>query len=234
MPTYDPLKHHRKSIRLKGYDYTKEGCYFITLNVRDRIHLFGKIFDAKMHPNTFGNIVLAEWEKTPIIRKNITLGSYILMPDHFHAIVQIDYQIPSASKSISAFQSPSQTLGAIVRGFKGTVTKQVKSIIRKEREKRGTTKTEGIGQGKDDVRAKDIDKDLDGDLDRFGRANCNSPQRPSQQPPIDLSKIDLSKSIWQRDYYDRIIRNEREYHNTSNYILNNPLKWEEKRRKEDR
>ncbi|MEM6868962.1 MAG: transposase, partial [Cyanobacteria bacterium P01_C01_bin.121] len=65
---YDPRKHNRRSIRLKGYDYASAGLYFITLCCHQRQCLFGNIADGEMQLNSFGQIVVAEWIKTPEIR----------------------------------------------------------------------------------------------------------------------------------------------------------------------
>ena len=129
MSNYDPTYHHRRSIRLRGYDYSRAGLYFITLCVQNRIHLFGQVKNGVMHLNVFGEIAKAEWENTPAIRKNISLGAFIVMPNHFHAILSIDYKIGD-NNSIGEFKSPSQTIGAIIRGYKGATTKKIKEIIR--------------------------------------------------------------------------------------------------------
>jgi putative transposase len=65
------MLHNRRSIRLKGYDYSQEGIYFITLCCQERQHHFGKIEDGIMYLNELGEIIKEEWEKTPIIRTNV-------------------------------------------------------------------------------------------------------------------------------------------------------------------
>nr|WP_324292120.1 transposase [uncultured Draconibacterium sp.] len=126
-----PNLPNRRSIRLKNYDYSAAGLYFITLCTTDRLHLFGQIMNGEMHYNTFGTIATEEWAKTPEIRKNISLGEFIIMPNHFHAIISIDYKITSNdNEQIGKFQSPSQTIGAIIRGYKGATTKRINQIIR--------------------------------------------------------------------------------------------------------
>jgi hypothetical protein len=64
MSIYNPLKHHRKSIRLKGYDYSQSGLYFITICCQDRICRFGKVENGMMVLNQFGEIAHNEWKKT--------------------------------------------------------------------------------------------------------------------------------------------------------------------------
>ncbi len=128
---YDPSKHHRRSIRLKNYDYSEAGRYFITLCSLDRKCIFGEIKQGIIHHNTFGKIATEEWENTPNIRENISLGEFIVMPNHFHAIIHIDYKISNKAKeNLGKFHSPSQTIGAIIRGYKGATTKAINNIIR--------------------------------------------------------------------------------------------------------
>ena len=95
---YNPHIHHRRSIRLKNYDYSSEGLYFITICANKHTNLwlngidtyiFGDIVDDEMQLNKYGEIVYNEWLRTTEIRQNIDLGEFIVMPNHFHAILRI-------------------------------------------------------------------------------------------------------------------------------------------------
>lgn len=189
---FNSEKHHRRSVRLKGYDYSSAGIYFITICIRDKENLLGIIKSGEMKLNPFGEIVKEEWIKSISIRGNISLGEYVIMPNHFHGIIQINFT-KGNDNNIGEFRSPSQTIGAIIRGFKGATTKRIKILIRK------------ICTG---------ESQLD----------------PTQIAPTQFTlteNIDLTKSIWQRDYYDIIIRDKKAYDNISNYIIDNPKKWKE-------
>ena len=87
---YDPTKHHRRSIRLKGYDYSQTGFYFVTICCYQRRCLFGDIVDDAIQLNQYGEIVRSEWLKSSVIRPDIELDEYIVMPNHFHGIVIIN------------------------------------------------------------------------------------------------------------------------------------------------
>lgn len=88
---YNPLLHHRRSIRLKEYDYKNPNWYFITICLYDKSHhLFGSIKDGKMILNEFGKIVENEWLNTKFVRPNIDLDYYVVMPNHFHGILIIE------------------------------------------------------------------------------------------------------------------------------------------------
>jgi len=86
---YDPEKHHRRSIRLKGYDYTQPGAYFVTICTQNREFLFGDIVDGAMRLNLFGEIVRDEWFKTAEVQQNVILYLYefVVMPNHIHGVI---------------------------------------------------------------------------------------------------------------------------------------------------
>jgi REP element-mobilizing transposase RayT len=134
-------------MRLPNYNYSNAGNYFVTIKCFARINLFGQIMDGEMFLNAFGKIAYDQWCLTPLIRPNIGLGQFVIMPDHIHGIINIkanniewflktnnnngiidsfhsrSFQPPSPS-----LLSPSQTLGAIIRGYKGVVTAKINEI----------------------------------------------------------------------------------------------------------
>lgn len=195
MNKYNPQKHHRRSIRLQGYDYSQEGLYFITICCQDREHLFGEVKNGEMQLNAFGEIALKEWLRTEEVRDNCKIHESIIMPNHLHGIIEIIFKKgndntvegelqfaptdkPSASTGL--FKSPSQTIGSIIRGFKIATIKKIKEYI------------------------------VEGEL---------------QFAPTTEKIISLDFKIWQRNYYEHIIRDEQAYQNISQYIINNPKKW---------
>jgi len=89
MNKYNPHIHHRGSIRLKGYDYSQAGLYFITICCQDRIYRFGHVENGKMILNEFGIIAHDEWLNTPKIRPNVELRKFVIMPNHIHGIIQM-------------------------------------------------------------------------------------------------------------------------------------------------
>ncbi|WP_212895756.1 transposase [Capnocytophaga canis] len=149
MEKYNPEIHKRRSVRLKDFDYSREGLYFITICCQNRAHFFGEIVNEKMVLNEIGQIVYTEWINTKKVRANVKLHTFVVMPNHFHAIVEIVHQCrgvlhtpnnvtlhtPNGGKindnnmekgvCNTPLQSPSQTLGAIVRGYKSAVSKKI-------------------------------------------------------------------------------------------------------------
>lgn len=89
---------NRQSIRLKGYDYSKEGLYFITLVCQNRLPLFGKIDNGVMLLNDAGKMIELEWLKLKSRFPNIELHEFVVMPDHFHGIVEITDAVSNVTK----------------------------------------------------------------------------------------------------------------------------------------
>jgi REP element-mobilizing transposase RayT len=175
---------NRRSIRLKDYDYASEGAYFITICTFMKEKQFGKVDDGRMILDECGEIVREEWLITKDIRPNIELGQYVIMPNHFHGILFIVENMGRKSRGgmvgaggvrgvsqysptgVPSLRSTSQTIGAIIRGFKGAATKRI-NIIRK------------------------------------------LPNIP----------------VWQRNYYEHVIRNREDLGRIRKYIVENPINW---------
>ncbi len=140
---FDPQKHHRRSIRLKGYDYAQPGAYLLTLCTYQRQCLFGEIREGRMYLNQIGNIVAQEWMRSSKIRQEIELDEWVIMPNHLHGIVIItdtktDANIVGAhgraplqanASNPSPINRKPRSLSSFVAGFKSSVTKRI-NIIR--------------------------------------------------------------------------------------------------------
>ncbi len=163
------IKGRRHSIRLRNFDYTQQGAYFLTICTHERKSLFGRIINGEMRLNTYGRIVEEEWEKTAQIRSNLTMDRFIVMPNHIHGIVVISRGTMHRAPT-STFESfgklVSNSIPTIVRGFKSAVTTRINAIR-------------------------------------------NSSHKP----------------VWQRNYYEHVIRNEIDLKEIYEYINSNPLKW---------
>jgi REP element-mobilizing transposase RayT len=136
---YNPDIHHRRSIRLRNYDYTQAGAYFVTICVQDRECLFGEITNRVMRLHDAGNIVAEQWIKTGDIRDTVELDAWTVMPNHFHGIiVLIDTARRGTARRAPTCRAPtterfgkpvSGSLPTIVRAFKSAATKNV-NILR--------------------------------------------------------------------------------------------------------
>jgi putative transposase len=145
---YNPNIHHRRSIRLPGYDYTQAGAYFVTICTHQRQHLFGEIIDGQMYLNLCGQVVVSRWQNIPHHFPCVKLDEFILMPDHLHGIIVIgDGQgegiaFPDGgSLDLESFQgnamplrgTETDSLGAIVQNFKSVSTRKINQINRSPR-----------------------------------------------------------------------------------------------------
>lgn len=189
-PKFDPQKHHRRSIRLKEFDYSQAGAYYVAIVTWDRECLFGEIVNGEMKLNNAGKIVQWEWLELPKRLHYVELGVYVVMPNHFHGILYFLEYVGATRQGLTNTNSdtiPLQTkttvgidgsplprgpkpasLGAIMSQFKSRVTKRLWKTLELN----------------------------------------NTP-------------------IWQRNYYEHIIRNDQDLKNKTDYIEANPMLWDE-------
>ncbi len=173
MTRFDMKRHHRRSIRLRGYDYTQPGAYFVTICTHNREPLFGQVEDGRMALNAFGRIVWEEWFRTAQVRPYVELfeDEFVVMPNHIHGIIWIVGKPVGATRRVAPTDGHPRgpapgSLGAIIVQFKSIVTKRINAL-------RGT-------------------------------------------PGVP---------VWQRNYYEHIIRNERALRAIRRYIIENPRRW---------
>jgi len=180
---YDPDIHHRHSIRLKGYDYSREGAYFVTLCVQNRECLFGDVVDREMCVNDAGEMVMKTWADLPNHYGNITLDEFVIMPNHIHGIIVMT----NVGAGLKPARPSSKGAGFVRAGLKPAPTK---------------TNQHGLSEI---VRA----------LKTFASRRINAIRNT---PGI---------RVWQRNYYEHIIRDEEELSRIREYIVNNPARWAE-------
>ncbi|MCP9441172.1 MAG: hypothetical protein NNA20_01135 [Nitrospira sp.] len=159
---------NRRSLRLKGYDYSRPGAYFVTIVTQNRACLFGEVVDGAMRLNEIGKIVRQCWLDIPAHFAHTELDEFVVMPNHVHGIIVI------IDGRGTACRAPTEQFGRPVTGSIPTVIRSFKSAV-----------TTHITQ-----------------------------QRGTPGAPV-----------WQRNYYEHIIRNEGELHGIREYITNNPLQW---------
>ncbi len=167
---FNPNIYHRKSIRLKNYDYSQAGLYFITICTENRYCLFGTIQDNNMALNNAGNMIASHWRELPNRFPAVVLHEYVVMPNHFHGIIESVGAIPCGCPD-GAGTRPAPTIGDVVGAFKSLSTNE---YIKKVKQN-------------------------------------------NWQP--------FAGKLWQRNYYEHIIRNEESYLTIAEYIQNNPLRW---------
>lgn len=121
---FDPDKHHRHSIRLRDYDYSQPGAYFVTVCVKDRKCLFGEVMDGAMRLNDTGRAVQAEWVRLPERFLSVSLDEFVIMPNHLHGIIHVGapFMAPAEPGAINR----ALTLGEMVRTFKAASTRTIR------------------------------------------------------------------------------------------------------------
>ncbi len=172
--------HHRRSIRLRYYDYSQAGAYFITLCTQKRECLFGAVVGDDMRLSDAGRMVQDIWDALPGHYSCVELDCFVVMPNHIHGIVVLNgvgaqFIAPNhdgATNSGAINRAP--TVGEIIRAFKARCTHRINQL-----------------------------RDMQG------------------------------ASIWQRNYYEHIIRSESSLQETREYIANNPAQWANDRENPD-
>lgn len=124
---YDPQRHRRRSIRLKGYDYCAPGAYFVTIVVRDRRRMLSRIVDDQVVLDPAGTLAEAAWLRLPWHFPSVTLDAFVIMPDHLHGIIILTGQ-PGPSRAEHS-DRPAGTqpgsLAAIVQNFKSVASRRI-------------------------------------------------------------------------------------------------------------
>ena len=198
--TYKPDKHHRHSIRLKEYDYSQAGAYFLAICTQNRECLFGDIIDGEIRLNEYGEIVAAEWIQTQIIRQNIQIDEYVVMPNHFHGIIILNDPVGARrclARSEMAARSEMPT-----RSEMATNAKQTNGQTRATHRVAPTVQSGTIGS-------------IIGQFKSIVTKQINQIRNTTGHP------------VWQRNYYEHVIRSEESLHKIREYIINNPLKWDD-------
>lgn len=233
--------HHRRSIRLKGYDYSQEGLYYITVCVQNRECLFGDIVDCKITLNDSGELIEKQWLALPDRFPNVQLHEFVVMPDHFHAILEI---VP--------------TVGAYPCG-RPSSDNGGRPLSDDDDCPLHDSDSRPLLNGVDGQPLNNTVESKSDDVSSFGHADtpieinnnslCGQPQ--GHAPTVAKRKtvgdmIDAFKSIttveyirgvktmgwtpfngklWQRNYYEHIIRDFDAFVRISEYIRENPEKW---------
>ena len=231
------------SHRLKGWNYANEAAYFITVVTQGRQCILGQIVNKKMILSDFGEIVKTEWLKSFDIRKELFLDEYVIMPNHFHAIVILRNIEDERLQNFGSIKS--NTLDN--RDVDGKTDRSVDDG--------------GTNRSIDDESIRSIDDGVDTDgrpylhhhhyhHHHYHHHNRNQPQYLIRMPKsissfmagfksgvnskinnfidqnhLDMPKYNRNNHFFQQNYYDRIIRNQDELMRIRNYIIDNPKTW---------
>ena len=177
---FDPDWHHRRSIRLRGYDYTQVGAYFVTIRINGGGCLLGEVVDGVMYPGAAGKMVQTVWEEIPGRYPGVDVDAFVVMPNRVHGVIVLHSvgATPRGRPEPGQAQGPAPTMSTmslpdVVHRFKSLTTSKYSGGVR-----------EGSG------------------------------------PPFE-------RRLWQRNYYEHVIRNDDELDRIRQYIVGNPVKWEQ-------
>lgn len=170
-----------KSIRLRDYDYTTEGAYFITICSLNRAFIFGDIVDESVRLTRVGELVEETWFDLPNHHPNVSLDLHVVMPNHFHGLLLLTDKSAKEPDESGSCDQARRGRAATSEAFGKPVSGSIPTIIRSF--KSAATR----------------------------RANSESGHRKG--------------GIWQRNYYEHIIRDEQTLLRAREYIQNNPIMW---------
>ncbi len=182
---YDPNIHHRRSIRLPSYDYSQDGWYFVTICTQNPKYMFGEIVKDQMHLNNAGSMVKTWWQKVTNKFPSAQTDEYVVMPNHFHGIINIVGAAPCGRPNLGGHPDPDNTNNKLGQPYK--VAPTLGDIVNWFKTMTTNRYIRGVKQ--------------------------NSWPR-------------FSGKLWQRNYYEHIIRNEDELNHLHRYIADNPANWQ--------
>lgn len=194
-------KYRIESARLKGFDYSSPGSYFVTIDTEGMIWWFGDVANGQMKLSQIGEIVAEEWLKTPTIRPTVTLDEWRVMPNHMHGIIMIHESKSAASSGQIPFVDWEKS-------FVVPIVETTDPVV--------STGMTPAGKPKPKLKP----NSLGSILGQF-KSKCTS--RIHDEGFADFQ--------WQERFHDRIIRDEGELDRIRQYIIDNPLNWETDSRK---
>ena len=205
---YNPTLHHRRSIRLKGYDYSQAGLYFVTICVQKRAdtqvcpyirpYLFGKIENGEMILNDAGKMIEKWCAELSHKFSDIVMDTYIVMPNHFHAIIVNNGVGDPVPATIPVPVGADLRVCPDILGKCGDI----------------------LGEHAD-ILGEHIGSPLHRVVQWFKTMTTNEYIRGVKT----LGWQPFNKKLWQRNYWEHIIRNEQSHQRIANYIINNPINW---------
>ena len=194
-----PDIYHRRSIRLKGYDYTQPGAYFVTICIQDRDYLLGAIRGAQMILNEAGAMLARWWTELPHKFPAVEIDEYMVMPNHFHGVVVIVDPNPAGADHVVADHAGAAHVGADLRVRPGA----------------GTHTGAGTHVG----------VPLPTVMQWFKTMTTNEYIWGVKQ----YGWAPFRGKLWQRNYYEHIIRDQNDLDRVRRYIRHNPLNWQKDR-----
>lgn len=195
---YNPDKHHRHSIRLKGHNYSASGIYFITICVFQRECLFGEVVNGEMNLNQFGQLVASYWQNLARHHSTLNVDEFVIMPNHIHGILILSDRQAKHNEFVGA--------GLADPSFAPHNASSPKPALLSENVSQCSSKNVVTTQHRS------ISEMIRG-FKTFSARRINQIRRSPGVP------------VWQRNYYEHIIRDETVCSTIQQYIVSNPTSW---------
>lgn len=216
--TYDPRRHHRRSTRLKGWNYSAPGAYFVTLCVQNREARFGKVIDGSLHLNTAGHMVVATWHALPVRFSNVVLDEFVVMPNHVHGLIILRDVSDTGLHSMGAPAAPTPGQPAPMTPHPGLVGAPLVSAPFAHQ---FTHPSPGDAEPARPPAVPIPAAPLGDIIGAFKSISTDEYIRGVHE----LNWPPFVKRVWQRGFHDHIARDERELNAIRRYIHNNPRQW---------
>lgn len=209
---YDPDRHQRRSIRLRDYDYSRNGSYFMTICTHDHKWLFGTVDNSQMQINDIGRIVSAQWHAISKRFSNVDLDELIVMPNHIHCILII-----KENGEIANDAKINPDMGAVGAPLAGAQNSVIEDIF----DATEIYHTQSVSNLSPIVANTHVLK-LGDIIGAFKSLCC----RAIFTHVVKTEPRRIVGKIWQRNYWEHIVRNETELFHIREYIRSNPEKWD--------
>jgi len=261
---FDPERHRRRSMRLKGYDYSQAGAYFVTICTQGRACLFGEVVDGEMRLNDAGRMVVAEWERLPALFPNVVLDAFVVMPNHIHGIVILTDPADDATDGATAIGA---TIGGATTGRAATGGATTGGATTRVAPTTAGDDATPVGAGLVPAQSgaglvPALSTMAEDDATPVGAGlvpaqsgaglvpvpSTPAPSTPALSTPAPTlgdvigafkSRVTVEyirgvktfgwtpfdRRLWQRNYYEHIIRNEETLNCIRRYIAENPIRW---------
>jgi len=204
----NPEGRDRQSIRLKGYDYSRVGAYFVTICTQGRACLFGEVVGGAMRMSAAGQMTLSEWEALPTRFPTIELGAFVVMPNHVHGIIVIT---PVGAGLVPARNDPADADGVDTDGA------DADGVDTDGADTDGAD-TDGADANGATTRVAPTVGGVVGAFKSWTTVLYTRGVKQSAWPAF-------RGRLWQRNYYEHVIRNEESLMRIHQYIVENPLRW---------
>lgn len=213
---YNPEIHHRQSIRLKGYDYSQNGIYFVTICTQNREHLFGEIMDGEMHLNEAGKMIQLIWDEIPKFYSWFEIDAFQIMPNHIHGIIMIQNE---SSVGAGPRACPDTTPRACPDDKCACPDNWSLNLNSGWPDNSGQLPdNSGRPQGVAPMKILSLSDIVHRFKTMSTNRYTNGVKNDNWQP--------FGGKLWQRNYYEHIIRDEISLEKICTYIIDNPRNWD--------